>query len=119
LRVAVIGSRDIYIKNLSDYLPLNTSVIISGGAIGVDSCAKKYAFDHNIPYKEFRPNYKLFGRSAPIRRNIEIVENSDIIIAFWNMRSRGTKYTIDYARKRDKQTIVIKVKLSSDQISLF
>ena len=43
MKVAVIGSRGLTITNLGDYLPRNTTEIISGGAKGVDACARDYA----------------------------------------------------------------------------
>lgn len=40
MKVAVIGSRDYIVENLGDYLPKETTEIVSGGAKGVDTCAK-------------------------------------------------------------------------------
>ena len=37
MKVAVIGSRGLTISNLGDYLPCDTTEIISGGAKGVDT----------------------------------------------------------------------------------
>lgn len=102
LRVAVIGSRNLIMENLSEYIPKETAEIISGGAVGIDTCAKQYANEHNIKYTEFKPEYNKYGHAAPIIRNKLIVDAADIIIAFWDGKSRGTKYTIDYARKSGK-----------------
>lgn len=43
MKVAIIGSRTLRIENLGDYLPENVTEIISGGAVGVDTCAREYA----------------------------------------------------------------------------
>ena len=43
--------------------------------------------------------YGIYGRRAPLMRNILIVENCDFLLAFWNGRSRGTKFTLDYAEQ--------------------
>jgi hypothetical protein len=43
--------------------------IVSGGAIGIDRCAKEYAIRNNITLREFLPEYNKFGRSAPLKRN--------------------------------------------------
>ena len=40
MKVAVIGSRGLTVSNLGDYLPCDTTEIISGGAKGVDTCAR-------------------------------------------------------------------------------
>ena len=42
MKLAIIGSRSLTITNLEDYIPENTVEIISGGAKGIDSCAKKF-----------------------------------------------------------------------------
>ena len=76
MRVAVIGSRGITVENLQDYLPEGTTEIISGGAKGVDSCAREYAVANNIPLTEFKPEYSRYGRGAPLKRNITIIENA-------------------------------------------
>ena len=58
------------------------TLIISGGAKGADTLAKRYAAENNIPMKEFLPNWDTFGKSAGYLRNKEIVENCDGLVAF-------------------------------------
>lgn len=55
MKLAIIGSRSLTINNLGDYIPENTVEIISGGAKGIDSCAKKFALKHSLKYTEFLP----------------------------------------------------------------
>ena len=43
MKLAVIGSRDLTIQNLKDYIPPNVSEIVSGGALGIDTVAAEYA----------------------------------------------------------------------------
>ena len=74
MKIAVIGSRSLVVNNLEKYLPKDVDEIVSGGAIGIDRCAKKYAIRNNITLREFLPEYNKFGRSAPLKRNIEIIE---------------------------------------------
>ena len=99
MKVAVIGSRGLSVTDLGRYLPKNTTEIVSGGAKGVDTSAREYALSHGIKLTEFLPEYTRFGRSAPLKRNITIIEYSDIVIAFWDGKSRGTKFVIDNCRK--------------------
>ncbi len=99
MKVAVIGSRGLSVSDLGRYLPENTTEIVSGGAKGVDTSAREYALSHGIKLTEFLPEYTRFGRSAPLKRNITIIEYSDIVIAFWDGKSRGTKFVIDNCRK--------------------
>lgn len=99
MKVAVIGSRGLSVSALGRYLPENTTEIVSGGAKGVDTSAREYALSHGIKLTEFLPEYTRFGRSAPLKRNITIIEYSDIVLAFWDGKSRGTKFVIDNCRK--------------------
>ena len=101
MKVAVVGSRNLYVNDLGKYLPENVTEIISGGAKGVDTPAREYAMYNNIKLTEFLPEYSKYGRSAPLKRNITIIENADLILAFWDGSSRGTKYVIDQCRKRN------------------
>ena len=82
MKVAVIGSRSLTVPNLGDYLPCDTTEIISGGAKGVDTCAREYALSHNIKLTECLPDYEKYGRAAPLKRNITIIQNADLVLAF-------------------------------------
>lgn len=106
MKVAVIGSRGLKVSNLEQYLPDGVSEIISGGAKGVDTSAREYALSHGIKLTEFLPEYKKYGQSAPLKRNIQIIEAADVVLAFWDGSSRGTKYVIDNCNKRNIPVIV-------------
>lgn len=99
MKVAVIGSRGIQEFDLSKYLPEGTTEIVSGGAKGVDTIARNYATANDIKLTEFLPEYHKFSRSAPLKRNIQIIEYADIVLAFWDGVSRGTKFVIDNCKK--------------------
>lgn len=101
MRVAVIGSRGLYVEDLGSYLPEGTTEIVSGGARGVDASARKYALRHGLKLTEFLPEYSRYGRGAPLRRNIAIIESADLVLAFWDGRSKGTKHVIDNCKKRN------------------
>jgi len=105
MKVAIIGSRNLNIE-IDNYPPKNISLIISGGARGIDTLAEKYADKNGIPKLIFFPDYKRHGKIAPLIRNKQIVDNADIVIAFWDGASRGTKFTIDYANKCGKEVVV-------------
>lgn len=100
MRVAVIGSRGLTVPDLGKYLPEDVTEIVSGGARGVDTSAAQYAREHGIPLVEFLPEYELYGRGAPLRRNITIIEHADVVLAFWDGSSRGTQFVINECRKR-------------------
>lgn len=100
MRVAIIGSRSITINNLEKYIPKNTSEIVSGGAAGVDKCAEKYAFENNIKFTVFLPDYNKYGKAAPLKRNLDIIDYSDMVLAFWDGKSHGTKHVIKNCKNR-------------------
>lgn len=107
--VAIIGSRDFTdYELLKNYLKdINITQIISGGAKGADSLAERYAHENNIPVQIFKPDWNKYGRVAGIVRNKQIVEAAEMVIAFWDSKSRGTKNSIAAARKMNKEVLVI------------
>lgn len=108
MKLAIIGSRGLGI-DIDSYVDDNVDEIVSGGAVGIDNCAKQYAEQNKLKLVEFLPDYDKFGRGAPLIRNRQIVDYSDKVLAIWDGKSRGTKYTIDYAKKKNKDvTIVMK-----------
>ena len=107
MKLAIGGSRSLEITDLENYLPENITEIVSGGAKGIDLCAKEFAVEHGIKYTEFAPDYKSYGKAAPIIRNKIIVEYADEVIAFWDGKSKGTKSVIDYCGKIGKPIIKI------------
>ena len=100
MKLAIVGSRSITVNNLGDYLPENTTEIVSGGAIGVDRSARNYAKTHNIKLKEFLPEYERYGRSAPLKRNLQIIDYADEVIAFWDGMSHGTRFVIENCKRK-------------------
>lgn len=54
-----------------------------------------------------RPEYDKYGRFAPIKRNALIVDEADFEIAFWDGKSKGTEYTIDYALQKNKMIKIV------------
>ena len=102
MKIAVIGSRNLIVVNLGTYLPEETTEIVSGGAKGVDTCAKTYAKAKGIKFTEFLPDYKRYGRGAPLKRNLQIIDYADEVPAFWGGQSRGTKFDIEHCKAQNK-----------------
>ncbi len=107
MKLAIIGSRNCPKLKLEDYFEDIPDVIVSGGARGADTYARDFAHNHNLKLIEFLPEYEKYGKGAPLIRNKLIVENCDCLLAFWDGKSRGTKFTIDYARQLGKPVKIV------------
>ena len=101
MKIAVVGSRNIIVTDMSIYLS-DADELVSGGAKGVDACAAEHAKKNGLKLTVFLPQYKRYGRAAPIVRNKQIVDYADKIIAFWDGTSKGTLSVIQYAKKTGK-----------------
>lgn len=76
--------------------------VVSGGARGVDLAGEIYARTYNIPVRLFIPDWNEHGKSAGMIRNIEMLKYSDAVIVLWDGVSKGSKHTLDTARKMGK-----------------
>ena len=102
MRLAVIGN-----KRFHDYKKLKfvldkisgITAIVSGAAPGTDQLAARYATENNIKLVEFPPDYHEHGEEAKHFRDRQIVENCDQLIAFYDGKCEGTKYTLKYAEE--------------------
>ncbi len=106
MRIAVVGSRKITVTDIGVYVS-EADEIVSGGAVGVDTCAADYAKKNGIRLTVFLPEYDRFGRAAPIVRNKRIVDYADKVVAFWDGCSKGTLSVINYTKKSGKPCEVI------------
>lgn len=104
MKIAIIGSRNLSVKNLGCYLPHQSRIteIVSGGARGIDSCAAEYARAANIKLTEFLPEYEKYGKRAPLIRNLQIIAYADCVLAFWDGQSRGTGFVIEQCKRQKK-----------------
>jgi hypothetical protein len=107
MKLAIIGSRSLINIDISSYIPPGVKTIITGGARGIDTLAASYAKKHGIELVEILPDYKKHKRGAPIRRNDHIVDLADMILAFWDGKSKGTEYVVNLCKKRGKECRVI------------
>jgi hypothetical protein len=105
-RIGVVGSRI-----FGNYQQLATTLtnmvndgdsLVSGGAIGADSMAQRYAKDAGMEITIFYPNYVRLGKGATFARNKAIVEHSDVVVAFYakgKFQIGGTSNTIYWCKQ--------------------
>lgn len=79
-------------------LDFRPSLIISGGASGVDTGASQYAQENNIPFQLYPALWNLHGKSAGALRNIEMAQNGEFLLAVWDGESKGTEHMIKVAK---------------------
>jgi hypothetical protein len=89
--------------------------IISGGAIGADTLAYDWAVKNGVETIIFEPRYKDFPKKvrrwmAPKERNTDIVKNSDVLVAFWDMESTGTLDSLTKAKDLNKKVYLYNIK---------
>jgi len=104
MHLVVVGSRNFKNKKLvSTFLDLlcdpYLDTVVSGGAEGPDTWAEEWSKETNTNFKAYLPDWNKYGKKAGIMRNTEMVEDGDLILAFWDGKSRGTQDTIRKAMK--------------------
>lgn len=82
--------------------------IVSGMAKGADSLAIQFARENNIPTHGFPADWIQHGKSAGFKRNVQMADFADGLLAFWDGQSRGTKHMINTMRRLNKPVRVIK-----------
>ena len=116
MKLAVIGSRKftnyLFLQRVirNKFILSKIECIVSGGAKGTDILAELFADTYGIPKKIFYPEWKVYGKRAGFIRNEYIIEYADEVIAFWNGNSKGTKNSIDIAKRLKKKIYIIYVK---------
>ena len=112
MKVAIVGSRGLFVEDFTPYLPADTTEIVSGGAKGIDQCAAVYAKSHGLTLTEFKPDYARFGTGAPLKRNLTIVEYADFVLIFWDGTSRGSRFVINTCEKSGKPHRVVRLEVN-------
>ena len=114
-KLAIVGSRSFsdyvlfkkYLEKVLEKFEIKIDNIISGGARGTDSLAKKFSEENNIEIIEILPDRKKFGNKACFLRNTDIILNSTYVIAFWDYLSTGTFDSICKAKDFNKEIKII------------
>lgn len=109
MKLLIAGSRTIENFDLTPYVARETTLIICGGAVGVDCIAECFADRHKISKLVIYPDYKSYGRRAPLKRNEEMVAIADEVLVIWDGKSKGSEYTINLAKKAGKRLTVVEI----------
>ncbi|TVR36947.1 MAG: DUF2493 domain-containing protein [Cryomorphaceae bacterium] len=112
MKVIIAGGR-----NFEDYVGLclacdkallhsKVSEVVSGAAHGADKLGEKYAAENGYFIRQFPANWSKHGRGAGPVRNAQMAGYADMLIAFWDGVSSGTKNMIDTAKRAGLEVIV-------------
>ena len=116
MKTIIAGSRNIHDLKLVELAieesGFNITEVVCGGASGVDTLGRKWAANgHKVPVKIFPADWIQFGKSAGYRRNVDMANYGDALIAVWDGQSKGTKHMIDIARSKNLSIYIKKVKI--------
>ena len=89
-----------------------TNIEIVSGAYykGADKLAEQYAKEKGFLIKQFPANWNKFGKAAGPKRNQQMANYTDALIAFWDGKSRGTKHMIEMAKQSKLRMIILVIK---------
>ncbi len=117
-RVVIAGCRDYtnyeeareYIDCcISDMRQKHKIIVVSGGAKGADALGERYAKEHGLCVERHPAEWERYGRGAGPKRNREMAQTADMIICFWDEKSKGTKSMIGYAQNLGKRIYIKKI----------
>jgi len=110
VRVAIVGSRHFADPDrVTDYvkgLPAGSS-IITGSASGVDAAATRAARTRGLNVQVMPASFdELADASRSAARNQRLVDACDVLVAFWDGASKGTRSTVERALEAGKEVHV-------------
>lgn len=84
---------------------LEVEIVISGGAVGIDSLARKIAEDFRLQVIEYLPEFKRWEPAGYKARNILIADSCDALLCIRHFASitYGSGWTADYAENSGKK----------------
>lgn len=82
--------------------------IVSGMARGADKAGYEAAKELHLKCYEFPADWNKYGKSAGFRRNAEMAQFADVLIAFWDGESRGTKHMIETMQRLNKPVHIVR-----------
>lgn len=115
MRLGVSGYRDYndyesFSKTIKSVVESHSIDEVNVGTCrGTDQMCIRWCSENGVKCRLFKADWDIYGLKAGPIRNGLIVSNSDIIVAFLHLESKGTKNTISLASKMDKPTLVIKI----------
>ena len=112
MKLIIAGSRtftdyQLLCRTLTPEL-LRITQVITGGARGADQLGYRWAWKHQVKHQLFRADWGRFGKSAGMRRNYQMAQAGDMLLAFWDGQSPGIAHMAQCMRQLGKPVVVIR-----------
>jgi hypothetical protein len=88
-------------------LPHPVSSVISGTARGVDQAGERWAIDNALGLDQFPADWSQ-GKGAGFKRNVEMAQEAEQAICFWDGKSRGTWHMLQLIKDKGIPLVLIK-----------
>jgi len=114
VKVIIAGGRDfnnydLLCRKADKILSRQTEIeIVSGTAKGADKLGELYAKERGYKIIHYIPDWNFFGKSAGYIRNVEMADNADALILFWNGKSKGSGHMLKIAKGKGLKIRIIK-----------
>lgn len=113
MKVIIAGSRSITnqqtVVQAIEQSGFDITEVVSGTARGVDRLGEAWAEQNNVPVKRFPADWRKWGYIGGFKRNEQMAEYADALIAIWDGGSGGTRHMIRIARERGLKVFVCEV----------
>ena len=87
----------------------DVEAILCGECRGADMMGKDYALERGIDVESYPADWKKYGRAAGAIRNKQMAQNADLLIAFWDGKSKGTKMMIQFMQLKGGRVEIVHV----------
>lgn len=118
MNIVIAGSRDFVDypllskavnRIINRFYKDETITIVSGCARGADRMGEIFAENNHYDVIKKPAQWDIYGRKAGYIRNTEMAKIGNVLIAFWDMKSPGTRNMITLANKYNLQVFVIDI----------
>ena len=115
LKVIIAGGRDFtdtqyaadsLVKLVEENMLPDTFTVISGNARGADKVGEYLAKLWDLPLEIYPADWNQHGKSAGYIRNKQMADIADMLVAFWDGKSRGTAHMINTMKQQHKPVFV-------------
>ena len=110
MRIGIVGSRHFpELERVADYvrsLP-GTASLVTGSASGVDAEATRAARERGLPVRVLGASFEeAADAGSAVERNLRLVQSCEVLVAFWDGSSPGTRSTVERALDNGREVHV-------------